>query len=301
MSVSTTAVSPALTLASRAADWIELCKPRISVMVLVAVAMAAFLARWGDVDFVVLAHTLSGVALVAASASAINQLLEIETDALMERTRRRPLPSGRLSVAAVRRFALIAIVVGLGQFLWFVNVTAAAWAFATWLIYGWIYTPLKRRSAFNTVVGAVSGATPILIGWTAMGVPLDMRALALTMILFLWQFPHFMAIAWLYRQQYADVGIRMLTVVDPTGTRAAIQAVAAALALLPVSFVPALYVAAPGASLFVVLAFLLGVGQLIFAILFFAVRSRSTAAWLLKASLIYLPLLLVLLMLLPWF
>ena len=197
-------------------------------------------------------------------------------------------------------FAVLTALLGHLYFLAFVNGMACFWGFVTWLTYGWIYTPLKRRTAFNTVVGAVSGATPILIGWSSTEMPLSTRAWALFLILFLWQFPHFMAIAWLYRQEYAKVGIRMLTVVDPTGTRAGVQAVVTALALLPVSFIPALYVAPPGASLYVSLAFVLGVGQLVFAILFFAVRSLTTARWLLRASLVYLPALLVLLMLLPW-
>lgn len=286
---------------ARLSDWVVLIKPRISVLVLVTVAMASFVARWGQADPVLLIHTLLGVLLVAGSASAINQWLEVDVDLLMPRTANRPLPSGRLSARQVMTFAIVTALLGHAYLYFFVNSVAAAWGFATWAIYGWIYTPMKRRSALNTAVGAVSGATPILIGWSATGTPLDLRATGLFLILFLWQFPHFMAIAWMYRDEYARAGIRMLTVVDPTGTQAGLQAVFAALALLPISFVPALYVSPPGASLYVALAFLLGAAQLACAVLFFAVRSRNSARWLLRASLIYLPMLVVLLMLLPWF
>ncbi len=301
MSASVVSIRTANSGLSWLLDWVELTKPKISLLVLVTVAMSAFVARWGQPDPWVIVHTLVGVALIAASASAINQYLERHLDAGMPRTANRPLAAGRLRGGEVLAFAGVTALAGHAYFLWNVNLQAAGWGFATWLIYGWIYTPLKRLTALNTVVGAISGATPILIGWTATEVPLSARAWALFWILFLWQFPHFMAIAWLYRKEYAAVGIRMLTVVDPSGMRAGIQAVTTALALLPVSFVPALYVAPPGASLYVSLAFVLGVGQLVFAFLFFAVRSRTTARWLLRASLVYLPALLVLLMLLPWF
>ncbi|MFM2097139.1 MAG: Protoheme farnesyltransferase [Planctomycetota bacterium] len=301
MSSVMTAERTRTSLFAKWSDWVVLIKPRISVMVLITVAMASFVARWGQADPITLVHTLLGVVLVAASASAINQWLEVDVDLLMPRTADRPLPSGRLTPRQVMIFAIGTGILGHAYLFFFVNSMAAAWGFATWMIYGWIYTPLKRRSALNTAIGAISGATPILIGWSATGTALDLRALGLFLVLFLWQFPHFMAIAWMYREEYARAGIRMLTVVDPSGTQAGLHAVFAALALLPVSFIPALYVSPPGASLYVALAFLLGAAQLACAVLFFAVRSRNTARWLLRASLIYLPALVVLLMLLPWF
>jgi protoheme IX farnesyltransferase len=183
-----------------------------------------------------------------------------------------------------------------------VNWTTASLGLLTWFLYVWVYTPLKRRTWLNTMVGAVAGALPVLIGWAATGASLnplvDVRALALFLVLFLWQFPHFMAIAWIYRRQYKRAGLKMLTTVDPSGRRAGVQAVACALALLPVSFVPGLLT--PGAGTFVTIAFVLGIGQLICAVLFLISANETSARRLLKASLIYLPAMLALLAVLPF-
>jgi protoheme IX farnesyltransferase len=181
-----------------------------------------------------------------------------------------------------------------------VNASALGWALATWLVYVLAYTPLKSISAANTAVGAVAGALPVLIGWTATGQPIDARAAALVLVLFLWQFPHFMAIAWLYRDQYARAGHQMLTVVEPSGRRAGWQAVLAALALVPVSLVPVLAYPGPGSTLYILAAALLGLGQLAIAAAFWRQASDARARLLLKASLVYLPTLLAMLMLAPW-
>jgi protoheme IX farnesyltransferase len=156
------------------------------------------------------------------------------------------------------------------------------------LIYVLAYTPLKTRSPLNTAVGAVSGALPILIGWTATGSAIDIRTLALLAVMFLWQFPHFMAIAWLYRGDYARAGHKMLTVVDPTGLRAGAQAVIGALVLVPVSLVPALSPQAGSPALYGVWALLLGLAQLAAAVAFLVSRNDRTARLLLRASLLYL-------------
>jgi heme o synthase len=161
-------------------------------------------------------------------------------------------------------------------------------AMATWLVYVAAYTPLKTRSPVNTAVGAVSGALPILIGWTAAGAAIDMRAMALVAAMFLWQFPHFMAIAWLYRKDYERGGQRMLTVVDPSGLRAGAQAVVAALALVPVSLVPALAPQAGSPAVYSFWTLILGLGQLAAAVLFLLNRNESSARRLLRASLVYL-------------
>lgn len=283
---------------ARAADYVELTKPKIGILVLVAVAVAYYVAEWGQPDPLVLLHVLVGTLLVSASASALNQWLERASDSLMERTADRPLPAGRLSSFEVLAFATFTIISGLAYLTYAVNLVTAFLGLLTWAIYVWIYTPLKSRTALNTAVGAVAGALPVLMGWSAGGAALDKRAWALFLILFLWQFPHFMAIAWIYRRQYARGGLKMLTVVDPTGRRAGMQAVLAALALLPVSFVPALF--APGISWYVALAFLLGAGQLACAVAFYARLDEISARRLLRASLVYLPLLLGLLLLVPW-
>ena len=187
----------------RVGDFVELTKPRIVMLELVTVVVAAHLAAPRGVDAWVLCHAVAGAALVAASAGAFNQWLEAATDARMLRTAGRPLPAGRLAAWQVVLFGLVTLAAGASELLWFVNPLATGAAIATWLIYVVLYTPLKTRTPLNTAVGAVSGALPILIGWTATGAAVDMRAWALVAVMFLWQFPHFMAIAWLYREDYA--------------------------------------------------------------------------------------------------
>lgn len=286
-----------------AADYVELTKPGISVMILVTVAVAGFLAAGGRPDLWVLLHCLLGTLLVSSSASALNQWLERESDGRMPRTSGRPLPAGRLSNQQVLGFALLTIVTGLAYLQVAVGTVTMSLALLTWLLYAWIYTPLKSRTPLNTAIGAVSGALPILIGWSAtspsFSLVSDPRALALFLVLFLWQFPHFMAIAWIYRRQYADAGLRMLTVVDPSGRRAGIQAVCAALVLVPVSLVPAIFAPGLGSVLYVLLAGLLGVAQLACAVSFSVTRDEATARRLLRASLVYLPSLLGCMLFLP--
>jgi protoheme IX farnesyltransferase len=197
----------------------------------------------------------------------------------------------------VAAFAAVCAVVGLGYLGLAVNWTAAAWCLASWFMYAWIYTPLKPLTAANTLVGAVAGALPVFIGWSAVGgtwnVFADPRGLALFLILFLWQFPHFMAIAWMYRHQYARAGLQMLTVVDPSGRQAALQAVTTCLALLPVSLLTALLTAARGHGWYMGLTLLLGLAQLACAVLFLRQRSEQNARRLLRATLLYLPALLL--------
>jgi protoheme IX farnesyltransferase len=282
-------------LASRAADYVELTKPRIATLVLVTVAVSAFVARWGAPNGWSLVHALVGTALVAASASAFNQWMERHTDALMERTLDRPLPAGRLTSGEVWLFGCVTIVLGVAYLAWLVNLATALLGLATWLVYAWIYTPLKSRTPANTAVGAVSGALPVLMGWASTGAPLGIEALTLFLIVYLWQFPHFMAIAWIYRRQYAAAGLKMLPVVDASGQRAGLQAVVSAMALLPVSVLPVGLQLAGNAYL--VGSLLLGAGQLLIAVEFLKHLDEVRARRLLRASLVYLPGLLFLLML----
>lgn len=298
MSMSSIAVESRRSRAlTRVRDYVELTKPRIALLVLITVAVAAFVGSWGQPDPIALLHALIGTTFVAASASALNHWLEVERDALMHRTEDRPLPSGRLGSAEVVLFATGSILLGASYLFYFVNWQAAAWGLATWVVYVWIYTPLKVISPVNTFVGAIAGALPMLIGWAAMGEALDIRAAAMFLIVFLWQFPHFMAIAWIYRQQYSRAGMQMLPVVDPSGIRAGVQAVLAASALLPTSLLPAMHT--PGSFWFLALATALGLGQLVCAVAFCVHRDEITARWLLRASLVYLPALMVLLVLVP--
>ena len=281
----------------RLSDYVELTKPRISVMVLFAVAIAGVVASWGRPDVARLVHTLVATAFVAASASALNQWVERKSDAQMQRTMGRPLPAGRLTSTEAIVFGVVTLAVGL-TYMWIACGSAAVmWAALTWVSYVCVYTPLKRYTALNTLVGAVPGALPILIGWTGVGGTVDLRAMSLFMVVFLWQFPHFMAIAWLYRRQYGEAGMSMMTVVEPTGRSAGVQAVLAALFLTLVSLVPLMLVMS-SSVVYLLGSFTLGVGQLICAVRFLVHRNDVTARTLLRASLIYLPLQLALVTLL---
>jgi protoheme IX farnesyltransferase len=271
-------------------DIAMLMRPRIAVMVLATVATGMWLTAPGPLPGGSLALVLVGTALVAASSSITNQILERDLDRLMRRTAGRPLASGRLAVATAASLAAATLVAGAGL-LGIVSLSAAAAAVATWLIYVVAYTPLKRRTPLNTAVGAISGAMPVAIGWLAAGGPEriaegrlegSLAAAALATALYLWQFPHFMAIAWLYRHQYAMAGMRMLPVEDPSGLRAGGQAIAAALAMVPVS----LFLAVPSGSprLFIAEAF--ASGLYVVASAHFAIcRDDRSARRLLLASL----------------
>jgi protoheme IX farnesyltransferase len=284
----------------RLGDFVELTKPRIAVLELIVVLAAGFVATWGQPNPTLLLGALVGTLFVAASASAANQWLERQRDALMERTASRPLPAGRVSSSEAVVFSVLTLAAGILCFSLFANVASLLWALATWAVYVLAYTPLKTLSPVNTAVGAIAGALPVLIGWSATGAALDVRAAALFLVLFLWQFPHFMAIAWLYRREYGKAGYQMLTVVDPTGRRAGWQAALAALAILPVSIIPVLSTSGAGSLLYVVGACLLGGGQLALAALFWKQSTDTSARLLLRASLVYLPTVLVMLILTPW-
>lgn len=292
MSTSSASYVPARSLLwQRAADYIALSKPKIMLMELVTVAVAAVVANSGLPDRWLLTHTLLGTFLVAAGAAAWNQWLERHSDAFMDRTAGRPLPAARLPSREAVWFGSACALIGVGYLALAVNPLTAALGALTWLIYVAIYTPLKSRSPVNTPVGAVSGALPILMGWTAVGGSLNLMAATLFLIVFLWQFPHVMAIAWLYRRQYAAAGLKMLPVVEPTGRRAGAQAVLGALALVPLSLLPALISFASPA--YFIWALALSLGQLIFALVFLWRRNEQTARALFRATLIYLPALLV--------
>ena len=183
-------------------------------------------------------HLVLGTVLVAGGTNALNQVAERDTDALMRRTARRPLPTGRLDLSTAASFAWTLGLLGVAYLAAFVNVTTAAIAAVTLLSYVFLYTPLKRRSSLNTLVGCIPGALPIVGGWTAAGGTLGIEAWVLFWIMFLWQLPHFLALAWLYREDYGRAGIRMLSVTDPDGRLTFQQAGLYSLALLPVSLTP---------------------------------------------------------------
>ncbi len=288
----TARISPAL------ADYVELAKPRITVMVMFTVAASMFVATWGQVDPILLFHALVGTGLVTSSANTWNQWWERDTDRHMRRTALRPLPAGRLDPGDALVFGSVTLVAGIVELLVATTGLAAAMALATWVLYVGAYTPLKRSTSWNTLVGAVPGALPVLIGWTAVGAPLDLRAVALFLVVFFWQFPHFMAIAWRCRDEYAAAGIRMLTVVEPTGHRAALQAVLGALALLPTSLIPVWL--GPRQPLIAVIVTTLSLWYFVLSIRFLASRNEQSALQLMRASLAYLPLVLLCYALIPW-
>lgn len=281
---------------SRLADYLELTKPRIAVLVLFTVAAGALLASRSALDLATLAHTLLGTALVAAGASALNQLLERHSDALMQRTENRPLPAGRLQPLEALLFGLILGLTGLAYLAVFVRqpltVLIAGFTFAS---YVFLYTPLKRVTTLNTLVGAVPGALPPLIGWTALGGDIGPEAAVLFFLLFLWQVPHFLAIAWIYRDDYARAGLRMLPVLDGDGAMTGRQMVAYCLALIPVSLCWGPF--AQGSAMFILAAVVLGLAFLLAATRFLRHRTIPQARRVLHLSLLYLPALLTLLLL----
>ena len=226
---------------SRIADYLELTKPRLTVLVLFTVAASFLLASNWNVDLAVLLHTLFGTALVAAGASALNHYLERDCDALMKRTESRPLPGGRLQPIEALLFGVI---LGSAGIAYLAAGARAAWAAvvaaSAFASYAFVYTPLKRKTALNTVVGAVSGALPPVIGWVAVRCSIGLEALSLFLIVFLWQLPHFLAIAWIYREDYERGGFRMLPIVDRTGQLTWCCMVICCLALIPVSLVSAI-------------------------------------------------------------
>ena len=221
-----------------ASDYLELTKPRITLLVVLTALVGFVVASPGPLAAAPLAFALLGTALVAAGASTLNMLLERRTDALMLRTRNRPLPAGRLRPAEALAFGALLTSVGLAVLRFGASPVAALVALVTWGTYLFAYTPLKTRTSLSTVVGAFPGALPPVIGWAAARGAVDAQAFVLFSILFLWQIPHFLAIAWIYREDYARGGLPMLPVIDGDGSVTGRQAVANSVALLVVCVVP---------------------------------------------------------------
>ena len=274
---------------SRTNDFIALAKPRLNFLVVVS-ALAGYLMAGGDTSNTVrLLLMLAGTALVASGASAFNQVIERGPDSLMERTRLRPVPDGRLLPSEALVFAAAMslgglLILGIG-----VNLLSAAVACATLLTYALVYTPLKRRSSFSTVVGAVPGALPPVIGWAAASGSLSSGAWVLFGIVFLWQLPHFLAIAWIYRADYARAGFPMLPVVEPDGRSTGRQALLYCAALLPVSLAPTL-VGLTGTGYFAA-ALVLSLLFLGLTVQFARTRAVPDARRLFFGSIVYLPIL----------
>lgn len=268
----------------------ELVKARLTSLVLLTTAVGFYVGMRGQVNWLLLLHTLLGTALVAGGAAALNQLLEREHDAKMRRTEDRPLPSGRLQPETVLLFGGLISAVGLAYLAFAVNLLTSILGIITLLSYVFVYTPLKRVTTLNTVIGAIPGALPPLMGWTAARGQIDVDGWSLFAILFFWQLPHFLAIAWMYRDDYARGGYVMLPVVDPDGVRTGGQAVSHTLGLFAVSLFPVLLGLA--GWYYCAGAILLGGIFLASAIRFSRRLTMSSARQLFFASIIYLPLLL---------
>lgn len=280
---------------SRVADYVEIAKLRISLMVLMTVSVGYLLALQQSASFLPLLHACVGVSLAAIGASAVNQWIERKTDGLMRRTRNRPLPMGRLAPTEVLVFGFVCAATGCIYLAITVNAMTAGMTGLTFVLYAGVYTPLKRVTSLCTAVGAIPGALPPVLGWLAAGGQLDWMAFSLFGIMFLWQFPHFLAIAWMYRDDYCAAGLRMLPAGKSLPHVTGLLAVGYALGLIPVSLLPAYFGSAGLAYSCVAQA--LGLAYLAASIWFAWDETRTSARRLLLTSLVYLP---VLLLVLTW-
>jgi heme o synthase len=278
-----------LSAKARAGAYVELTKPRITTLIVLTSAAGFALGSTGSVNYVGLAHAMIGIALLSSGIATLNQFMERDLDGLMRRTADRPLPSRRLFPFEALWFGLTLTSLAEGYLALFVNVLTALLGLTVIAGYLLVYTPLKTRTTLSTALGAFPGAMPPLMGWTAARGKIDVAAWVLFAILFLWQFPHFLAIAWMYREDYGRAGIRMLPVVEPDGRVTGQQIIAYALMLVPVSLLPAILGISGRTYLFVALCLsLLFLASSIRAALS---KSNQHARQLLLASVLYLPIL----------
>ena len=282
--------SNAVSEKSWAAIFADLVKARLTALVLLTTFVGFYLGETGSVNYLLMFHALFGTALVASGAAALNQLLEREYDAKMRRTASRPLPSGRLQPATVAIFGGVCSVAGLIYLATLVNLLTSVVGAVTLISYLFIYTPLKRVTWMNTLVGAIPGALPPLMGWTAARNELSGEGWTLFALLAFWQIPHFMAIAWLYREEYAKAGFIMLPNVDADGSRTAQYAVGNTLALFIVGLCP--FLLKMNGPVYLATAMLLSAGYFWCAVRFARQLTPLRARQLFLASIIYLPLLL---------
>ncbi len=274
----------------RTLDYIELTKPRVVVMILVTTLVGFYLGSQGVPDYLCLVYTLIGTALAAGGTLALNQLIEREADAKMHRTRLRPLPDGRIQPLDALVFGALLTLGGLVYLTLTVNPLSALVTAAIVVSYLFAYTPLKKKTSLCSIVGAIPGALPPVIGWTAARETLNLEAWVLFTIMFLWQMPHSLAIGWLYRDDYARAGFRLLPVVDPDGKSTGRQIVSYCLALLAVGLLPTLIGFTGTTYFFCALA--LGSIFLWYGVILALSCSQAAARRLLFASLVYLPVLL---------
>ena len=296
MSTSTSTAQAALpAVSSSFRDYLELTKPSVVWLIVMSTAVGFYLGSSGPFSFSLFLHTLLATALLAGGAGALNQWAERDLDALMRRTEGRPLPAGRLRSYPALGFGIAISLAGVAYLALAVNFLSAGLGLLTMASYLLLYTPLKTKTPFSTFVGSFPGATPPLIGWAAARNDLSIEGWVLFAMLFLWQFPHFYAIAWMYREDYARAGIKMLPVVEPDGVSTGRQIVCYAAVLLPVSLAPVLL--GMVGTVYLAGAVLCGLGYLYYGVLTARVKTTMQARRLLQASVIYLPLIYSLLIL----
>ncbi|MHC4824357.1 MAG: heme o synthase [Planctomycetota bacterium] len=278
-------------------DWMDLCKTRIQFLATPAAWMCYWIGADGAWSWLEALHLTIGLSATSSASAIINQIIEVDIDKRMPRTCNRPLPTGRVTLKDARLVAWLSAVIGVAWLWLFLNPLTAWLSLVMIVLYDFIYTPLKRVTPMNTLVGAVPGALPLLVGYAAAGNGLDIMAGVLFLILFLWQLPHFFAIAWLYRDDYVDGGLRMLPGVDPTGAASGRQSVHYAVALIPVSMLPSVFGAA--GKVYFYGAFSMSLAFLVAVIFFGMKRKERRAKTVFWASIVYLPVL-FLLMVLDW-
>lgn len=274
-------------------DHVELTKPRLNTLVLIttAVGFAMGVGSRPLESVAVLGHSLMGTALCAGAGSVLNQWFERDTDRLMARTAKRPLPDRRMAPSAALRFGALLAVAGVAQLAWLAQRPLAALiAFSTLITYALIYTPMKRVSSTATLIGAVPGALPPLIGFAAATGTVDARGLTLFLIMFIWQMPHFLAIAWFYRDEYALAGIPVMPVTDPTGAKTSASVLSWSAVLLPATLLPG--VLGMVGPIYWLVALLLGLAQLYVAARVAIERTQQAARRLFFFTITYLPVLL---------
>lgn len=274
-------------IVGRLQTYLELTKPRITTFILMSAGVGYVSGLAGSIEWTVLFHLLLGTALLASGTAALNQWYERDSDAMMHRTQERPIPSGRLSAAQAFWFGVAIAVIGFVELAVFVNLLTAGLGLFTLVTYLGVYTPLKQRTWHATTLGAVPGAMPPLMGWAAATHSLSLEALVLFAILFVWQFPHFYSIAWIYREDYGRAGIKMLPVVEPDGESTARQILLFSLLLIPVSLLPSMLSMA--GVLYLIGSLVMGLVFLLSAIRIGQEKSRTRARQVLLASVIYLP------------
>ncbi|MBO0725082.1 MAG: heme o synthase [Blastocatellia bacterium] len=277
------------------AAYLGLTKPRITSLVVLSALAGFALGSHSPIDWLQLLHTAIGVALLSGGINALNQYWESDLDALMRRTKMRPLPAAKLPERSALVFGIVVSLIAEAYLAWFLNPLTFFWGMVALASYLFLYTPLKTRTHWSTFVGAFPGAIPPLLGWAAARNEVGVEAATLFGIMFLWQFPHFHAIATIYREDYANAGIRMLPVIDPDGKATARQIVGYAIALLPVSLLPT-FLHFSG-RIYLAGAVILGAWFLQASVAAARQLTRERSLRLLKVTVIYLPLLLGLMVL----